>query len=489
MLSTRKGLATVALAAVAVTGTAGAVIARENGAPDNSKEIKRAIDGRKPKNVILLVGDGAGDSELTIGRYYLNGAKGAPMAYETLPFGGSLLTWSLQYGPGPDYKPSYVPDSAPTATAWSTGKKTTDARLSQGPSTAETVPGSNAGYDTTFEIMKKRGKAIGNVSTAEITDATPAAPSSHISRRRCQGPADTKASCPLETKQAGGLGSIAEQQVDHAVDVTLGGGRARYEQALDDGSGNVIDYAKGKGQQVVSDAAGLDAVRSVAGKPLLGLFNASNMTRQFAPLNATATPGAGSPTTRCKEDNRPANEPSLGAMTTKAIDLLKGDRDGFFLQVESASIDKAEGTSDLCGQIGETKQLDDAVGVALEFQQRNPDTLIVVTADHSHTSQIVDDTADPIGFYATVQTADGAPMRVSYGTGKTANAQGGHTGARVSVAAKGPQASNVLGIRDQTDLFDTLIGRNSRLERDHDDARDHDDDERDHDEGTDEGSR
>ena len=56
-----------------------------------------------------------------------------------------------------------MPDSAPTATAWSTGKKTTDARLSQGPSEAETVPGSNEGFETTFEIMKERGKAIGNV--------------------------------------------------------------------------------------------------------------------------------------------------------------------------------------------------------------------------------------------------------------------------------------------------------------------------------------
>ena len=195
--------------------------------------------------MILLVGDGAGSSELTIGRYYLNGAKGAPMAYETLPFTGELLTWNFQYGPGPDYGANYVPDSAPTATAWSTGKKTTDARLSQGPSTAETSR-LDDGYTTTFEIMKARGKAIGNVATSEITDATPAAPSSHISRRACQGPNDARTLCPQETKAAGGLGSIAEQQVDHLLDVNLGGGRARYEQTRDVG-GTVVDYAKSKG--------------------------------------------------------------------------------------------------------------------------------------------------------------------------------------------------------------------------------------------------
>ena len=84
------------------------------------------------------------------------------------------------------------------------------------------------------------------------------------------------------------------------------------------------------------------------------------MTTQFAPLIAAPTPGSGGTDFRCNESNRPGNEPSLGAMTDKAIQLLSQDRDGF-PQVESASIDKRDHASDLCGQIGETKQLDDAV--------------------------------------------------------------------------------------------------------------------------------
>ena len=457
-MSPRKTLIGISAAALAVVGSTGAVIASSAGPPDNSKRVAKAIDSSKPKNVILIIGDGAGDSELTIGRYYLNGAKGARMAYERLPFNGSLLTWNLQFGPGPDYPPNYVPDSAPTATAWSTGKKTNDARLSQGPSSAETVPGSNAGFKTTFEIMRDRGKAIGNVATSEITDATPAGPSSHISRRACQGPNDARTLCPQETKQAGGLGSIAEQQVDHLLDVNLGGGRTRWEQTLDGSSTNVVDYAKSKGYRYVTDSAGLAAVKNVKKKPLLGLFSAGNMTTQFAPLIAAPSPGAGSPTTRCNENNRPANEPSLRAMTDKAIKLLEKDKNGFFLQVESASIDKRNHASDLCGQIGETKQLDDAVDKALDYQRKNRDTLVVVTADHSHTSQIVGETSDTPGFYATVQTADQQPMRVSYGTGRTPGSQG-HTGGRIPVAAIGPQATNVMGARDQTDLFYTLVGR------------------------------
>ena len=460
MSDRRKRFAGLAVAAIASIGAAGAAVgvAANGDAPSNSHEIKRAIDPHKPKNVILLVGDGMGDSEITLARYYGKGAAGT-LNMETLPFAGELITYGLQAGPGPDYRPNYVPDSAPTATAWSTGRKTIDARLSQGPSTAENVPGSNGGFETTFEIARERGMRVGNVSTAEITDATPAAPSSHISQRRCQGPADTRSSCSSEAKQAGGLGSIAEQQVDHLLDLNLGGGRNRYTQTVDGNSDTVIDYAESRGYRYVQTASQLDAVDSLENGPVLGLFTGGNMTTEFRPLIAAQTPGAGGPDFRCDETNRPANEPSLAAMTQKAIDLLE-NRHGFFLQVEGASIDKRDHASDVCGQIGENLAFDRAVGVALAYQRENPDTLVVITADHSHTSQIVPAGQDPPGFYATLKTADDAPIRVSYGTGKTPGGQS-HTGARVPVAAVGPQASNVMGIRDQTDLFHTLVGRRS----------------------------
>jgi alkaline phosphatase len=457
----RKRLALFAVMVLAAVTAVGAVATAKNwsgdgDADDNSRQIKKLIDSDKPKNVILLIGDGMGDSEITLAKYYGKGAEGT-LNMETLPFAGELNTYGLSAGPGPEYPPNYVPDSAPTATAWSTGKKTIDARVSQGPSTAENVPGSNAGYTTTFEIADKRGMLVGNVSTAEITDATPAAPSSHISQRACQGPEDARKTCPSETKGAGGLGSIAEQQVDHLLDVNLGGGRNRYLQTLDGSSKTVLDYAKTKGYRYVENASQLEDVTSLSKGPVLGLFNGGNMTTEFKPLVAATTPGAGGPTFRCDETNRPANEPSLAAMTDKAIDLLE-NRKGFFLQVEGASIDKRDHASDVCGQIGENLAFDRAVGVALAYQKKHPETLVVITADHSHTSQIVPAGQDTPGFYATLQSADGVPIRVSYATGKTPGGQS-HTGARVPVAAIGPQATNVMGVRDQTDLFQTLIGR------------------------------
>ena len=141
-----------------------------------------------------------------------------------------------------------------------------------------------------MEIARDKGKATGNVSTAEITDATPAAPSSHISQRACQGPADARTTCPTEAKTAAtpGLGSIAEQQVDEGFDVYLGGGRARYEQTLDRRRHRRRRrLRRDQRLPVRRHEAGLDGDRRArTAAKLLGLFNPSNMTTEYAPLFA-----------------------------------------------------------------------------------------------------------------------------------------------------------------------------------------------------------
>src|SRR5699024_4279292 len=86
---------------------------------------------------------------------------------------------------------------------------------------------------------------------------------------------------------------------------------------------------------------------------------------------------------------RTADMPDLAELTSSAIDLLSTNDDGFFLQVEGASIDKQNHEANVCGQIGETVDLDEAVQQALEFAEQDGETLVLVTADHAHTSQIV----------------------------------------------------------------------------------------------------
>ena len=152
---------------------------------------------------------------------------------------------------------------------------------------------------------------------------------------------------------------------------------------------------------------------------MLGLFNTGNMSLEWS--GPAASLGKGNAPVACTEDQRPANEPSLAAMTGKAIDLLDDDnRKGFFLQVEGASIDKQDHATNACGQIGETVAFDRAIGVALDYQEDHPDTLVVVTADHSHTSQIVGEDASgtglPTGYSTNLPTKDGQTLSLTYGT-------------------------------------------------------------------------
>src|SRR6185295_7244444 len=136
------------------------------------------------------------------------------------------------------------------------------------------------------------------------------------------------------------------------------------------------------------------------------------------------------------------------------------NRKGFFLQVEGASIDKQDHVERPCEQIGETIAFDRAIKVGLDFARNHPDTLIVVTADHAHTSQIVPvpsatDITRPGTLSTLLTKGDQSMMTINYGT-RAHNQSQDHTGSEVRIAARGPQAANVVGISNQTDLFHTF---------------------------------
>ncbi|RYJ06452.1 MAG: alkaline phosphatase, partial [Actinomycetales bacterium] len=173
-------------------------------------------------------------------------------------------------------------------------------------------------------------------------------------------------------------------------------------------------------------------------------------------LGATKTGGAKAPV-RCTDNPaRKSTQPTLADLTKKSISLLdQGNKKGFFLQVEGASIDKQDHAADACGQIGETKDLDEAVQAALAFAKKDKHTLVVVTADHAHTSQIVEAGSTTPGLTTNLLTADDQPLTINYAT----SAEGGsqqHTGTQLRIAGYGPQAGNVVGLSDQTDLFFTI---------------------------------
>jgi alkaline phosphatase len=438
---------------------AGVGVISKAGRADKSQDLREAIDGGRARNVIMFLGDGMGDSEITIARNYQVGANNR-LWMDTLPFTGEYTTYALQ-----ESNPSlidYVTDSAASGTGWATGFKTSNGRISSVAGTGASV----THLTTILELAQRAGYKTGNVSTAEITDATPAVLDAHINDRGCQGPANM-ANCGPSKKDNGGPGSIAEQTVDHHVNVVLGGARARFEQVITGGphvGKTVIQSAQMQGYTVVFDAASLDAADS---DRVLGLFNAGNMSLEWNGLQAMPFPGSGIPAGQtCEENQRPANEPSLADMTAKAIDLLDdghkrhGDRRGFFLQVEGASIDKQDHVEAPCQQIGETIAFDRAIRVGLDFARTHPDTLIIVTADHAHTSQIVPVPGnEPLGRPGTLSTlltkGDRSLMTVNYATRPHGQSQD-HTGSQVRIAAQGPQGANVVGVSNQTDLFHTM---------------------------------
>lgn len=462
-----------------------------------------SIGNEKAKNVILFLGDGMGDSEITVARDYLKGANGhfegldavgQPGALGDAKAGtGQYTTFSLGNGSkdsavGKDNNGSLVvnanpgkitpvTDSSASGSSWATGTKTYN--------NAVDVDVYGNPQLNLFELAKAAGKATGNVTTAEIQDATPAVLESHSTERGCYGPQgktdgtsnDALKRCLAnQLKENGGIGSISEQLLDTRADVTIGGGSKYFRQTVQGGEyqgKTVWEQAREMGFQTVeNDPDAMNALQYKDSQPVLALMSDGNMPTKFNPSKATAKDPAkdANPTVCTPNADWLGNQGvSLKDMTKKALDLLganpNGQKNGYFLQVEGASIDKQDHAGNACGQIGETDDFDQAIAYALKNVDLN-NTLVIVTADHAHTSQILN--AQPAYALSTVlRTADGINMVVSYGTAQddSRDEDGGynggdmeHTGTQLRIAASGPGAQRVTGLSDQTDNFYTIAG-------------------------------
>jgi alkaline phosphatase len=415
---------------------------------DQTAALKASLSNTTAKNVILLIGDGMGDSEITAARNYAEGAGGFFKGIDALPLTGQYTHYSLDKK---THKPDYVTDSAASATAWATGVKSYNGAIG--------VDVNGKDHSTLLELVRAAGKATGNVSTAELEDATPAAQIAHVTSRKCYGPVKTSELCASNALEKGGKGSIAEQLLNARADVTFGGGGKTFSETAKAGEWQgktLAEQAKLRGYQLVNDLDGMNALTEASDdKPVLGLFADGNMPVRWKGPKATYHGNLeGKPVTCEVNAERPASVPTLAQMTDKAITLLSRKEQGFFLQVEGASIDKQDHAANPCGQIGETVDLDEAVQKALEFARKDGNTLVIVTADHAHSSQIIANDSKAPGLTQTLITKDGSPMTISYGNSEEDSQ--GHTGTQLRIAAYGPHAANVVGLTDQTDLFYTI---------------------------------
>jgi alkaline phosphatase len=427
-----------------------------------------------PRSVILIIGDGMDDQQITIARDYLKGAGGR-LLLDEMPVRGAVQILTTE--DRVDGKPVYVADSANTATSMATGAVTSRGRIS-------TTAGSDRDLPTIVELASAAGLRTGIVTTSSVTDATPAAFASHVSFRLCEAPDKMVdihyagiplGGCPADLIANGGPGSISEQLATSSLDVLLGGGSDYFAPTAEGSAVPVLELARQRGFQVVTSREELE--NADAGGRLLGLFAPSTLpVRLQGQDGRTAEPPRpsllnrlsrylGSVTLpeemRCEPNPKAMGMPSLARLTEVALTRLSENNPrGFFLMVESASIDKQAHERKSCGSIGELAQLEEALAAALAFAREHPDTLVLVTADHAQAAQLVPAqslyAAYPIPIYspgaiARIRTPEGGLMVVNYATSNFSREE--HTGAEVPLFSNAAGLGQVPAFLDQPALY------------------------------------
>lgn len=357
------------------------------GAVMNSDSVVNA-EG-KAKNVILFVGDGMGISTVTAARI-LEGQQLGKMgeehnlSFDKFPFSGFAKTYNVD---------GQTPDSAGTMTAMMSGVKTDVGVLGVAEAVERGNCASVAGNElvSALELAEIAGKSTGVISTARITHATPAATYAKSADRNWEDVSDMPAD-----EAAKGCEDIASQLVNFeanlearfsgldvdGIEVVMGGGRRHFlpkDAAFNsaDASSSVEgDRTDGRDLtaewkatyptgQYVMDRTGFNAINAEATERVFGLFNESHMHYE------------------ADRHNDLAGEPSLSEMTDKAIDILNNNDNGFFLMVESGRIDHGHHAGNAYNALEDTIEFAKAIQAAVDSTDPE-ETLIIVTADHSH---------------------------------------------------------------------------------------------------------
>ncbi len=351
---------------------------------DGEAAIERAKNhknfSKRAKNIILFIGDGMGISTITASRILegqMRGTSGEEnqLSFEKFPSVALSKTYSVN---------QQTSDSAPTMSAIISGIKTDEGVISVNQNVVvgdyRTVKGNET--KTLLEMAEQNGKSTGVVTTARLTHATPAACFAHSAQRDWEADSNLSA----DARQAG-FPDIARQLIEFpygdGLEVAVGGGRTKFlpkaanDPEYTDRTGERLDgrnltdewQKKYQNSAYVWNKQQFDAVDAKKTKHLLGLFEPSHMQYDYD---------------RPKDK---AGEPSLSEMTAKAIDVLSQNKKGFFLMVEAGRIDHAHHNGNAFRALTDAIELSNAVRTA-ENKVNLKDTLIIVTADHSHTFTI-----------------------------------------------------------------------------------------------------
>jgi alkaline phosphatase len=328
----------------------------------------QSTSATQAKNVIFFLGDGMGPTTITAARIYKYHEEGL-LNFERLERTARIKTYSAD---------AMVTDSAPSMGAYMTGLKINndvislkDARpLAPGKDANGNPTVDRCGSDngaapmTMLELAKASGRAVGAITTTELTHATPASTFAHVCNRNT-------VYTIAQQIVPGGAGYNA--RLKDGVDVLMGGGRPHFTpfdaaanpKGRADGRDLLAEF-KARGYFVAATRA--DMMSALPNRKFVGIYADSHL--DYASV-------------------RKPTQPTLAEMAGKSIELLSKNPNGFFLMVEGGKIDHALHDSNAKNALEEVVDFDNAVQATLERMRRiDPGlehTLIVVTADHDHT--------------------------------------------------------------------------------------------------------
>ena len=313
--------------------------------------------GAEPKNVVLLIGDGMGPEAVGLAIYYnrfMNGMEKRLNLERLMAAGNTGYCLTYQYG-------TVVTDSASAATALASGVKTRDAIIGK--------DHDGRPMKSIVDVARQLGKSAGVISDTRLTHATPAAFYANIIHRDMENEiaAQLIERGDLAVAFSGGAQHFipAGMKVeDHpslkGIDKAAGWGGSRRKDSRD-----LVGEARNRGYTVVANDRELSALDAQKTDKVLGLFSAS-----------------GFPSAIDRQPHHQTGVPTLSQLTAKALDILKKNSQGFFLMVEGGQVDWVEHGNDVASVLHELVEFDRAIGLVMAFAEQNPDTLIIVTADH-----------------------------------------------------------------------------------------------------------
>lgn len=338
--------------------------------------LNQGTSGRRVRNVILFLGDGMGAAHRTaariVSRGVTDGKANGPLAMDTMEVTGQVMTFSLN---------SVITDSAPGMAAYATGQKGNNNQVGVYPDNTVGIAFDNPRVEYLGELLRRSrgaGFNVGIVTTADVTDATPAGNAAHS--------ADRNLGVDIADE-------IFDERAVNAVSVWMGGGLRNFLPQGTPGSvrkdsRNLLEDFRKAGYQAIRNATELRSMAAAAKVPknILGLFHPVHMAVAFDKVGA----GRYSDELADPRNADLRDQPMLDDMARLAIkSLSQNSPAGFYLMVEGASIDKQAHAADPERLIWDVIEFDRAVKVALDFARTtntdrdpNNDTLVIVTADH-----------------------------------------------------------------------------------------------------------